>query len=155
MPRRRGNLHVLHYAVDGLQNAIYLGGNFVGGASRDLVTADGGLQTESLFRAPQQKKTKQNKSRGENWCEIESPTHGHAHRSHNEDSCRRGESGDHFVASMQDATRPNKANSRDNLRRNASVISDLLDGECVRKLRVHRCAKTDKKIRTQSGWPML
>jgi hypothetical protein len=56
---------------------------------------------------------------------------------------------------MKNGTGSDKANARDDLCRNASVISDVLDGEFIREQRVHSCAEADEKISAKAGWPVL
>src|ERR1700690_4658645 len=56
---------------------------------------------------------------------------------------------------MKDGAGSNEPNSRDNLGRNAGVISDVLNRKFIRKESKHRGTKADEEIGAQSGWPML
>jgi hypothetical protein len=56
---------------------------------------------------------------------------------------------------MENRAGSDEANSRDNLRCNASVISNMLDGEFVRKQCVHSRAEANEEISAQAGWAVL
>src|SRR5579864_6609895 len=46
------DLHILHHGMHTLKNSVYFKSNFVDATTGDFITADGRLQTKSLFRAP-------------------------------------------------------------------------------------------------------
>jgi len=52
---------------------------------------------------------------------------------------------------MEDRSRANEADAGNNLRRDAGVIAEVLDGQRVRENRIQRRAKTNKHVGAQSG----
>jgi hypothetical protein len=56
---------------------------------------------------------------------------------------------------MEDRAGSDKADPRNDLCRDASVISEVLDRECIGEQGVHRCTEADEEIGAQSGWAMF
>jgi hypothetical protein len=155
MFRRDCDLGVLHHGMNAFQNAVDLRADDVGTAAAHFVGMYRQLQIEPLFRVAQQEKAKQNQSGGKDRGEIQSSTNCHAYGGDHKQSGRRGDACDQVAATVQNGAGSDKADARNDLCRDAGVVSEVLDRQRIRKQCEHCRTEADKEVRAQPGGPVF
>ena len=141
-----GNLDILRDGVDAFQDAVDLYADFLRAWSRHFVGMNRQFKTESFLHASEKKKTNQDEPSGESGSQIETAPDRHADRSHHKQRGRRGNTRDQVAPGMNDGSGSNEANPRNDLRRNARVISDVFHRQGIGEQGVHGRSQANEKV---------
>src|SRR5581483_1119982 len=103
------------------------------------------------FSSSQQSERDQDQTGCEYRGDIKAATSSHSNRSNHEQRRRGGQTG-YGASFVQNRSRTDKTNARDDLRGYSRVLAQVDDRQFVRQDRKHRRSKAYKHVGTEAGW---